>query len=114
VLEGEGDSRGIEEMDEAGDGAPPPPRSSPFEVADLVVHIRWRACFGDMEKNAIPAVYNTARSKHFWEIREPALWEWVAGVIDDLKPRRIKITTLCAVVYPPRQPKRDRAIKTLR
>ncbi|KAF2025318.1 hypothetical protein EK21DRAFT_116954 [Setomelanomma holmii] len=65
VLESKGDSGGIKETDEPGDGAPPAPRLSPFEVADPVVYIRWRACFGDIEKNVIPAAYDTARSKHF-------------------------------------------------
>jgi hypothetical protein len=83
--------------------------SSPIisAIPDPIVHIRYRACFGDLEKNAIASAYDTARDKH-------SVWSWVDGVIDDLKPRRARISTLCAVVYPPRQPKRDRAVKTLR
>jgi hypothetical protein len=76
--------------------------------------MRYRACFGDMEKNLIPAAYDTARDKHFLYVIESSVWSWVDGVVDDLKPRRARISTLCAVVYPPRQPKRDRAVKTLR
>jgi hypothetical protein len=42
------------------------------------------------------------------------VWEWVERVVEDVKPRKVAKTTLCAVVYTERQAKRDRAIKTLR
>jgi hypothetical protein len=88
--------------------------SSPLPVVSPIVHVRWRACFGDMEKNAITSAYNVARDKKFEDIFEWEVWEWVDKVVDDLRPRKIKSYTLCAVVYPERQAKRDRSIKTLR
>jgi hypothetical protein len=46
--------------------------SSPIEftIPNPVVQIRYRACFGDMEKNPIAAAYDTARDKHFNNITE--------------------------------------------
>jgi hypothetical protein len=71
-------------------------------IPDPIVYMRYRACFGDMEKNLIPAAYDTARDKHFLYVIESSVWSWVDGVVDDLKPRRARISTLCAVVYLPR------------
>lgn len=81
---------------------------------DPRVHIRWRACFGDMEKNAISAAYDSQRNVRFWGVDEHAVWDWVDGVVEELRPRQVNISSLCAVVYPPKQAKRDRSIKTLR
>jgi hypothetical protein len=111
----EGGSGGVEEQEQAHSPVIlPDPLSSPIPFVSPVVHIRWRACFGDMEKNAITAAYNVARDKKFVDLVEYEVWDWVDRVVDDLKPRKVKRPTLCAVVYPTLQVKRDRAIKTLR
>jgi hypothetical protein len=112
----EGGNGGVEEEQEQASSPAVLPNepSSPIPLVSPVVHVRWRACFGDMEKNAITAAYNVARDKKFDDLFEFEVWQWVDGVVNDLKPRKVKKPTLCAVVYPARQPKRDRAIKTLR
>ncbi|KAB2100046.1 hypothetical protein AG0111_0g11783 [Alternaria gaisen] len=107
--EEDGGNGGVEEEQEL-----PNLPSSPIPIVSPFVHVRWRACFGDMEKNAITTAYNVARDKKFDDLFEFELWDWVDRVVDDLKPRKVKKPTLCAVVYPARQLKRDRAIKALR
>ncbi|KAF2823607.1 hypothetical protein CC86DRAFT_447920 [Ophiobolus disseminans] len=96
--EGEGDADDeVEGALEAEDGEPPyrvqaatpfiPRTSSLPEEPDPIVSIRWRACFGDMEKNPVPAAFNSKQDQHFLELTAERLWEWA---------------------------KRDRAVKTLR
>jgi hypothetical protein len=122
IIDGEDDGLEEEEEDEedGGNGGVeeeqelPNLSSSPIPIVSPFVHVRWRACFGDMEKNAITTAYNVARDKKFDDLFEFELWDWVDRVVDDLKPRKVKKPTLCAVVYPARQLKRDRAIKALR
>jgi hypothetical protein len=81
---------------------------------DPLVHLRWRACFGDMEKNAIASACDYERNRRFGELNEVKVWQWVDRVIHDLKPRKVRVASLCVVVYSRRQAKRDRAVKTLR
>ncbi|KAF1934699.1 hypothetical protein EJ02DRAFT_471706, partial [Clathrospora elynae] len=109
-----GNSRVEEEQEQASSLAVLPNQPLlPIPLASPVVHVRWRACFGDMEKNAITAAYNVVRDKKFDNIFEFEVWQWVDRFVNDLKPRKVKKPMLCAVVYPARQPKRDHAIKTL-
>ena len=107
--EEDGGNGGVEEEQEL-----PNLPSSPIPIVSPFVHVRWRACFGDMEKNAMTTAYNVARDKKFNDLFKFELWDWVDRVVDNLKPCKVKKPTLCAVVYPARQLKRDRAIKALR
>jgi hypothetical protein len=85
----------------------------PF-IPDPFVNMRWRACFSDMEKSPIASAFNTVRSQRFFSVHEEDLWAWVDDTIRDQLPRRAVVSSLCAVVYSPKQNKRDRSIKTLR
>lgn len=90
------------------------PVSSPVdEPVDPKLHIRWRACFGDMEKSPYLAAFDTQRNVKLCSLSSDAVWEWADGVVGDLKPRAVKIRNLCAVVYPAKQAKGARSIKTL-
>lgn len=44
----------------------------PFGV-DPLVHIRWRACFGDMEKNAVATACDFERNRRFGSLDEEEL-----------------------------------------
>lgn len=67
-----------------------------------------------MEKNAVASACDYERNRRFDSLDEDDIWEWVDRVIDDLKPRKTRVSSLCVVVYEKRQAKRDRAVKTLR
>ncbi|KAI1518349.1 hypothetical protein Ptr86124_001477 [Pyrenophora tritici-repentis] len=86
------------------EGTPWLPRSSQAleDEVNPVLRVRWRACLGgDMEKHFIP---EAADSEH----------GWVDDVVAELRPKRAKISSVCTVVYPAKQAKRERAIKRLR
>jgi hypothetical protein len=83
-------------------------------LSDISIDVRWRACMGDMEKNPIAAAYNCERGGRLINLDDGLLWDWVGEVLEDLKPKKVTVSSLCAVVYPARQAKRDRSIKRLR
>ncbi|CAN9261131.1 unnamed protein product [Alternaria alternata] len=51
---------------------------SPIPIVSPFVYVRWRACFSDMEKNAITTAYNVARDKKFDD-----LFEFKLGDLED-------------------------------
>jgi hypothetical protein len=58
--EEDGGNGGVEEEQEL-----PNIPSSPIPIVSPFVYVRWRACFSDIEKNAITTAYNVARDKKF-------------------------------------------------
>ncbi|KAF2023997.1 hypothetical protein EK21DRAFT_104990 [Setomelanomma holmii] len=92
----EGAAGGIEDEGE--------PAYRPLEdEVDPILRVRWRACLGgDMEKHFKP---KAADSEH---------GQWVDDVVVELRPKRAKISSICAVVYPAKRAKRERAMKQLR
>ncbi|RAQ98571.1 hypothetical protein DDE82_009126 [Stemphylium lycopersici] len=68
--EEDGSNGGVEEEQEL-----PDLPSSPIPIVSPIVHVRWRACFGDIEKNAISTAYNVARDKKFNDLFEFELWD---------------------------------------
>ncbi|KAH7349218.1 hypothetical protein BKA66DRAFT_476703 [Pyrenochaeta sp. MPI-SDFR-AT-0127] len=92
-----------------------PAAASPEEFSEEPkLHIRWRACWGDMEKNTIPSASNSARNKELYTVREERLWRWADEVVESQKPRGAKIESLTATLYYSRQAKRDRCTKSIR
>jgi hypothetical protein len=67
-----------------------------------------------MEKHSILEAADSEHGMKLYSLCWDSLWQWVDSVIADLKPKGVRISTICAVVYPPRQAKRDRSIKRLR
>ncbi|KNG52746.1 hypothetical protein TW65_00017 [Stemphylium lycopersici] len=72
--EEDGGNGGVEEEQEL-----PDLPSSPIPIVSPVVHVRWRACFGDMEKNAIiyPA-RQLKRDRAIKALRKGDLDDWYA------------------------------------
>jgi hypothetical protein len=66
----DGSNGGVEEEQEL-----PNIPSSPIPIVSPFVHVRWRACFSDIEKNAITTAYNVARDKKFDDLFEFELWD---------------------------------------
>lgn len=97
-------------------GTPLLPRSSQEpQYSEPVVNVRWRACLGsNMEKHPILEAADSEHGMKLYSLQWDSLWQWVDSVVADLKPKRVKVSTICAVVYPARQAKRDRSIKSLR
>lgn len=97
-------------------GTPLLPRSSQEpQYSEPTINVRWRACLGgDMEKHSILEAADSEHGMKLYSLYWDTLWQWVDGVVADLKPKRVRISTICAVVYPPQQAKRDRSIKRLR
>ncbi|RAR03536.1 hypothetical protein DDE83_008181 [Stemphylium lycopersici] len=88
VIDGEDDDQEEEEEEEEEDGGNggveeeqelPDLPSSPIPIVSPVVHVRWRACFGDMEKNAIiyPA-RQLKRDRAIKALRKGDLDDWYA------------------------------------
>jgi hypothetical protein len=81
---------------------------------DIWVSVRWRACIGNMEKNAVPEAFNCEPRQLLNAMALRTLIEWVDETVESLKPRVVKLKSLVAVVYTPKTPKTDRLIKALR
>ncbi|KAG9388595.1 hypothetical protein A1F94_001487 [Pyrenophora tritici-repentis] len=80
-----------------------------------VLRVRWRACLGgDMEKHFIPEAADSEHGVRLYSLHFDDLWQWVDDVVAELRPKRAKISSVCTVVYPAKQAKRERAIKRLR
>jgi len=93
------------------------PRSSRAleDEVDPVLCVRWRACLGgDMEKHFIPDAADSEHGVRLYSLHFDDLWQWVDDVVAELRPKRAKISSVCTVVYPAKQAKRERAIKRLR
>ncbi|KAF2873791.1 hypothetical protein BDV95DRAFT_489570, partial [Massariosphaeria phaeospora] len=89
--------------------------SSQDEVsAGATVNVRWRASFGDPDKNGIPKANDSELSWPLEIMDRTRLWQWANRVVEDLAPRRVSIRSICATVYPARQNKKDRAVKVIR
>ena len=63
------------------------------------LHIRWRAYWGAMEKNAIPSAARFARNKPMYAINADKLWRWADEVIQGQLPRIGQISSLTATLY---------------
>ncbi|KAG9382395.1 hypothetical protein A1F94_006316 [Pyrenophora tritici-repentis] len=99
------------------EGTPWLPRSSQAleDEVNPVLRVRWRACLGgDMEKHFIPEAADSEHGVRLYSLHFDDLWQWVDDVVAELRPKRAKISSVCTVVYPAKQAKRERAIKRLR
>ncbi|KAA8618936.1 hypothetical protein PtrV1_08365 [Pyrenophora tritici-repentis] len=99
------------------EGTPWLPRSSQAleDEVNPVLRVRWRACLGgDMEKHFIPEAADSEHGVRLYSLHFDDLWQWVDDVVAELRPKRAKISSICTVVYPAKQAKRERAIKRLR
>lgn len=118
-ITGEGGDHEDAEIADSGD---PCPEDEVVEVADdgvswddfeAVASVRYRACLGDIAKHPLVAsdsyMGQKVSSMDLWE-----LWEWVDKVLVNLRPRKVSVQSVTAVVYPNKQPKSDRRQKTIR
>ena len=69
-----------------------------IEDADPQLEIRYRACFGDMEKSAVPQAFDSS-NKPLSQLYGLSLWRWVDEVVAELLPRKVTVVSLCAVIY---------------
>ncbi|KAF1934846.1 hypothetical protein EJ02DRAFT_488412 [Clathrospora elynae] len=99
-----GASKALFEELQAEDEAEPDPK----------LKVRWRACFGDMEKNPVPEAYNSDAHRLLSGLHLITLWAWVTWLLDELAPQKVVVASLCAVVYKAKQRKADQKIKRLR
>ncbi|KAF1937837.1 hypothetical protein EJ02DRAFT_505784 [Clathrospora elynae] len=83
------------------------------EPEDPKLEIRWRACFGDMEKHPVPEAYDSDLNYPLSELLLTSLWGWVDQLLDKLAPRRVAVVSLCAVVYTEKQRKPDQKVKRI-
>ncbi|KAF2866592.1 hypothetical protein BDV95DRAFT_504915, partial [Massariosphaeria phaeospora] len=75
--------------------------------------VRWRACFGDIDKNQVLEATDSESDYNLGALSYVKLWEWVDNTTRDLLPRRVKVRSVLAIVYPTKQHKKDRLVKTL-
>ena len=83
------------------------------EPANPALEIRYRACFGDMEKNAVTTAFDSDSIK-LSLLSHGEVWRWVDSVVAELAPRKISVVSLCAVVYDDKTRKANRKIKALK
>jgi hypothetical protein len=74
-------------------GTPLLPRSSQEpQYSEPTINVRWRACLGgDMEKHSILEAADSEHSMKLYSLYWDSLWQWVDGVVADLKPKRVRI-----------------------
>ncbi|KAF7449861.1 hypothetical protein A1F99_069100 [Pyrenophora tritici-repentis] len=65
-------------------------------------------------KHFIPEAADSEHGVRLYSLHFDDLWQWVDDVVAELRPKRAKISSVCTVVYPAKQAKRERAIKRLR
>ncbi|KAF2033561.1 hypothetical protein EK21DRAFT_98247 [Setomelanomma holmii] len=58
-----------------------------------------------MEKHFIPEAADSKHRVRLYSLQFDDLWQWVDDVIAELRPKRAKISSICAVVYPAKQAK---------
>ncbi|KAF1947567.1 hypothetical protein EJ02DRAFT_333557, partial [Clathrospora elynae] len=80
---------------------------------DPALEIRWRACFGDIEKRPVPQAFDSASGCKLLQLFLTTLWCWVDKLLDELKPQKVTVVSLCAVIYEPKDRKADRRIKRI-
>jgi hypothetical protein len=83
-------------------------------VLDPTLDVRWRACWGDLERNAIAQACNCNPAIQLSRLTSIGTWDWVDGVLTDILPRVAIVVSLVAVVYTRKEAKKERRNKWLR
>jgi hypothetical protein len=109
ALEDEDDDTGVDtgddqELERQVDTVTPASRLQTTPQATLVdeephIHVRWRACWGSMDKNPIPSAARFARNKPVYAITSEKIWRWADEVIQSQLPRIAQLSSLTATLY---------------
>ena len=83
-------------------------------VLDPTLDVRWRACWGDLERNAIAQACDCDLAIRLSRLTSTRTWDWVDGVLADVLPRVATVVSLVAVVYTRKEAKKERRNKRLR
>jgi hypothetical protein len=83
-------------------------------VFDPTLDVRWRACWGDLERNAIAQACDCNPAIRLSRLTSTGTWDWVDGVLADVLPRVGIVVSLVAVVYTRKEAKKERRNKRLR
>ncbi|CAG5158201.1 uncharacterized protein ALTATR162_LOCUS5035 [Alternaria atra] len=83
-------------------------------ILDPMLDVRWRACWGDLERNAIAQACDCDPAIRLSRLTSTGTWDWVDGVLADVLPRVAIVVSLVAVVYTRKEAKKERRNKRLR